>query len=331
MSSRRPSLAGIAPIQLAVMCFGLAGVLGKLIGLPASLIVLGRVAFAAPALVAIVRWRGYTLRIARGWRRRLLIAQGALLALHWTAFFQSINVSTVAIGLLSFSTFPLFTAILEPTLLRQRASRLQILGALCVLPGVYLLTPSLTVSSAATQGVLWGLLAGATFALLSVSNRWLARSYPSAVISCYQDATAAILLCPVLFVAHPTRLFAPRQITLLLVLGVVCTALAHTLFIEGMRRVTAQLASLIATLEPVWGIVFALALLGEVPSARTLIGGAIILSGATLPLVAASLRGSRITARQLTGVGGPGDDTPPRAAIPADDYSPLSTSGDASM
>ena len=286
MTFRGRSPTGLIPIHLAVLFFGLAGVLGKLTGLPASLIVLGRVAFATPALLALVRIRGQAFQARSRRDGALLVAQGGLLALHWTAFFQSINVSTVAIGLLAFSSFPLFTAALEPLLLRQRPSRLQLAGALCVLPGVYLLAPKLTLTSSATRGVLWGLLAGATFALLSVSNRWLARAYPSAVISLYQDAAAAVVLAPVLLIAHPARLFAPRQLLLLLTLGVLCTAIAHTLFIEGMRHATAQLASLIATLEPVWGIGFALLVLGEVPTARTLAGGAIILVGASLPVLA---------------------------------------------
>ena len=88
---------------------------------------------------------------------------------------------------------------------------------------------------------------------------------------------AAVLLLPVLLFLHPAQLFTLRELALLLLLGLGCTAIAHTLFIEGMRTVSAQLASLIASLEPVWGILFALALLGEVPSRRTLFGGAVIL------------------------------------------------------
>lgn len=285
MDSGRRSFAGIVIIQLAVLCFGLAGVLGKLTGLPALLIVLGRVVFASPALLLLILARRQSLHTRNGRDLALLIAQGALLAVHWTAFFQSINVSTVAIGLLAFSSFPLFTAALEPALFRRRPSALQIAGAICVLPGVFLLAPTLSLTSAASRGVLWGLLAGATFAALSVSNRWLTRSYPSAVISWYQDTTAALILAPALLFTHPARLFAPRQLLLLLLLGVVCTAVAHTLFIEGMRHVTAQLASLVATLEPVWGIAFAFVLLGETPATRTVIGGCVILLGASLPLV----------------------------------------------
>jgi drug/metabolite transporter (DMT)-like permease len=60
-------------------------------------------------------------------------------------------------------------------------------------------------------------------------------------------------------------------------LGVFCTAVAHTLFIQGMRQIRAQTASIISSLEPVYGIVLALVLLGEVPTFRTLAGGAVIL------------------------------------------------------
>lgn len=283
---------GLLSTHLAVAFFGLAGVLGKLTGLPAPLIVLGRVVYAGCALALVVAVRGVPLRPKRRRDGVLLVAQGGVLALHWTAFFQSINVSNVAIGLLSFSSFPLFTAAIEPVVLRQRPSRVQIVAAGIVLVGVYLLVPSPSLRNSDTVGVLWGLLAGATFAVLSVMNRLLGRGYPSIAISLYQDGTAALVLLPVLLVAHPAALFTWRTQILLATLGLVCTALAHTLFIEGLRSVTAQLASLIASLEPVWGILFALLLLNEVPTGRTLLGGAIILVATLLPALA-GLRSAR--------------------------------------
>ena len=75
---------------------------------------------------------------------------------------------------------------------------------------------------------------------------------------------------------------------LLVVLGVVCTALAHTLFIRSLRVLSAHTASIVATLEPVYGIALAFLLLGEMPSARTLAGGALIVGAALLATVGAS-------------------------------------------
>ena len=55
------------------------------------------------------------------------------------------------------------------------------------------------------------------------------------------------------------------------------TGLAHVLFVHGMRIVSARTASIIGLLEPVYGIAAAALILAERPSARTLLGGAIIL------------------------------------------------------
>lgn len=274
---------GLLTANTATLFFGLAGVLGKLTGLPAPLITLGRTAFAG---VALALWAGASGVSLRPHARRdvaLLTFQGLILALHWTAFFQAIVVSNVAIGLLAFSSFPLFTAALEPLFLRQRPRLPEIVAALLILPGIYLLVPSFSLANHATQGVLWGLLAGATFALLSVINRGLTSRYPSVTLSLYQDGIAAVVLMPTLFFVPTAGMFNLRSVLILAALGLFCTALAHTLFIASMRDITAQLASIIAALEPVWGVAFAWLLLAEAPTTRTLVGGALIVGATLLP------------------------------------------------
>ena len=274
---------GLASVNLATLFFGLAGVLGKLSGLPAPLITLGRVVFAGAALALWAASARTPLRPRSRSDLGLLTLQGVILALHWTAFFQAIVVSNVAIGLLAFSSFPLFTAALEPLLLRQRPRLAEIVAAILILPGIVLLVPRFSLDNAATRGVLWGLLAGATFALLSVINRSLSSRYPSVTISLYQDSVAALALLPTVFLLPLGGVFNLRTLLILAALGLACTALAHTLFIASLRDITAQLASVIAALEPVWGIFFAWLLLAEAPSAHTLAGGALIVAAALLP------------------------------------------------
>jgi drug/metabolite transporter (DMT)-like permease len=286
-STPRTAIGGALAVNIAVLLFGLAGVLGKMTGLPATTIVFGRVVVAGAALSVVALRLQANLRPRGATDALILSGQGALLAFHWVAFFQAINVSSVAIGLLAFSSFPLFTALLEPPLLRQRLRRAELVGAVLVLPGIYLLAPSISLHDTTTQGVAWGVLAGATFALLSVGNRWLGRSYSSVTISLYQEAVAALVLAPTLWLVPLAAPLTLSQALLLVTLGFVCTALAHTLFITGMRSMTAQLASLLACLEPVWGILFALALLGEIPSPRTLLGGLIIFLATLLPATSA--------------------------------------------
>jgi len=273
---------GLLLVNVAVGLFGLAGVLGVLTGLPAPLIVLGRVVFGGLALLAFAVSQRLELRV----RRRdlpLIVGQGLLLAFHWTMFFQSIVVSSVAIGLLAFATFPLFTAALEPRLLGTHLSRPQLMGALGIVIGIVVLVPAPSLESAAMRGLLWGLVGAGTFALLVIVNRRLGHDYPSTVLSTYQNGVAALVLLPTLLVIPASPLLQPLVLLLLLILGVGCTAVAHTLFIAGLQGMTAQLASLLAGLEPVWGIGLGLVLLGEVPTPRSLVGGAIIVGATLLP------------------------------------------------
>ena len=291
MKTAQRARRGLITANIATLFFGLAGVLGSLTGLPAPLITLGRAAFAGLALGGWALLARLSLRPRAGRDLAILIAQGVLLAIHWSAFFQAIVVSNVAIGLLAFSSFPLFTAALEPLLLRQRPQIPEIVAAALIVPGVALLVPAFSLDDAATQGVLWGLLAGATFALLSVVNRSLSARYEGAMISFYQDGVAAIVLLPTLLLTSAASgSLTLRTLLLLAALGLVCTALAHTLFISSLRDITAQLASVIAALEPVWGIGFAWLLLAESPSARTLAGGALIVGATLIPGAVALVR-----------------------------------------
>jgi len=291
MKTAQRARRGLITANIATLFFGLAGVLGSLTGLPAPLITLGRAAFAGLALGGWALLARLSLRPRAGRDLAILIAQGVLLAIHWSAFFQAIVVSNVAIGLLAFSSFPLFTAALEPLLLRQRPQIPETVAAALIVPGVALLVPAFSLDDAATQGVLWGLLAGATFALLSVVNRSLSARYEGAMISFYQDGVAAIVLLPTLLLTSAASgSLTLRTLLLLAALGLVCTALAHTLFISSLRDITAQLASVIAALEPVWGIGFAWLLLAESPSARTLAGGALIVGATLIPGAVALVR-----------------------------------------
>ncbi len=276
MRSAAGRAESLLEIHGAVVLFGLAGLFGKWLGLSPLIIVLGRVVFAALALGLILFVTRRSVRIARPGDRLLFLGLGILLAVHWTVFFLSVRVSTVAVGLLSYSSFPVFTAFLEPALFRKRLDPFNILFAGICLLGVFLIVPRFVWTDSVFRGVLYGLAAGSTFAVLSIVNRMLTARHDSVKIAFWQDSIAALALLPFLFILRPV--LSGKDLGLLIVLGVVCTAGAHTLFIDGMRRQTAQTASIISSLEPVYGIVLAYLFLREIPAPRTLFGGAVILA-----------------------------------------------------
>jgi len=277
-------------IQIAVLLFGLAGLFVKWLPLPPTLIVLGRVFFASLTLALLLGLTKQRLRLSPRTDYLIFAVMGAILALHWVVFFKSIQVSTVAVGLLSYSSFPVFTAFLEPLIFRESMEKINIVFAFICIGGVFLIVPRFALSNVVLQGVLWGLAAGLSFSVLTVMNRRFSQKYSSLAVAFFQDFFATLVLLPFFF-GRRSDLNA-RVILLLIILGVLCTAGSHTLFIQGMKRIKAQTASLISSLEPVYGIVFAFLFLREVPSLRTVVGGAVILGAVIIVSLRAAGRGS---------------------------------------
>jgi drug/metabolite transporter (DMT)-like permease len=271
---------GLSEIHLAVFLFGFPGLFGKWLPLSPPLIVFGRVLFASLALVAVLGIGRRPFRISPRRDLVLLILCGLVLAVHWTMFFKAVQASTVAIGLLAYSSFPVFTVLLEPLLARERWSPAGLGYALACVLGIFLIVPEFDLADAVFRGVLWGLGAGLTFAVLTILNRLLAARQSSLAVAFYQDLFAALFLLPaVIGSGFP---LSGRDWILVAVLGVFCTAGAHTLFIDGMKSVEARTASILSSLEPVYGILFALVLLKERPPLRTVSGGAVVLAAALL-------------------------------------------------
>lgn len=262
-------------IHAAVLLFGFAGLFGKWLDLSPLTIVLGRVFFASIALALLLLYFHQGFRISPAKHYALLVFLGFVLAIHWVSFFQSIQISSVAIGLLSFSTFPVFATFLEPIYFRERLIKSNVLFSFICLLGVFLIVPKFSTQDTSFMGVLWGLLSGFTFAVLAVYNRKLTQVHSSLTLAFYQDFFATLFLLPFFSILRPV--VSGQDILLLIVLGTLCTAASHTLFINGMKHIKAQTASLINALEPVYGIIFAFLLLHEIPSFRTIIGGSIIL------------------------------------------------------
>jgi drug/metabolite transporter (DMT)-like permease len=204
----------------------------------------------------------------------MLALSGALLAVHWYSFFLSIQVSTVAIGLLAFSTFPLFVTFLEPFVFNERLHGYDVIMALVVVTGLILVIPNWDMGNQLTQGALWGVLSAATYAALSLLNRSYVRVYPALTVSLYQQASAA--LCTLPFALQCQDVPAGCDILLLLVLGVIFTALAQGLTVASLRHLRAQTVGVAFGLEPVYGILLAWLLLNEQPASRTLCGGFLI-------------------------------------------------------
>jgi drug/metabolite transporter (DMT)-like permease len=267
----------IVCLHLAVALFGFAGLFAAWVDLSPVALTLGRCVVAAIALWMLSRLAGEPVRASRA-----LVVNGAILAVHWASFFAAIKVAGIAVGLLGYASFPLFVVLLERILLGRRLDRTSLATMTLVTAGLVLVAVAGGATAASSVGLVWGILSGATFAWLAVRNRAHIRALPATTLALWQNAFAAVWLLPVVALSGDWRWPTLHELALVVVLGVACTALAHSLFIASMRTLSAHTASVIAALEPVYGIALAAWLLHQVPGAWTAGGGVLIVAAAVV-------------------------------------------------
>ena len=262
-------------IHFAVLLFGLTGVFGKLITLPSTILVLGRLISSSFSIFAYIKItkKNTSLKSRKHYLSFLFL--GFLLAVHWTTFYESIKLSTVAIGLLTFSTFPVFVTFIEPYFFKEKIQISDIITAIVTFVGIFFVVPEFEFGNEMTIGALLGILSGFTYAFLSVLNRKFTKDYSGAMIAFYEQSMAALFLIPCYFMTQP--IISISNIWLTILLGTIFTALPHTLFIGGMKYVKTQTAGIITCLEPLYGIILAAVLIHEIPNFKVILGGIIIL------------------------------------------------------
>jgi drug/metabolite transporter (DMT)-like permease len=276
----------IVLLHLAVMLFGFSAVLGQFVSAPAVIIAGGRVIFSSITLLIFSLVTKASLKLRSKKDYGIALFTGVVLAVHWTTFFQSIQSSSVAIGTITFSAFPLFLTFLEPLVFHEKLKFRSVISALVLLLGVGITIPSFSLENETTIGIVWGLISALAYGVMSLSNRYLSGFYESRTICLYEQGTAAVVLLPALFLLQVQ--WTVENVVGIAAIGLVCTAIAHSLYVAAQRNVKAQTAGVISGMETVYGILFAFMFLGEVPGVRELIGGAIILGVAVFSSLTSS-------------------------------------------
>jgi drug/metabolite transporter (DMT)-like permease len=265
-------------LHVAAVLFGLTGVFGQLIHADPALITFGRAAFAFIALAGFAQIGRRPL--LRGLTRRrfgMLFVTGLLLSTHWMCFFLSVKVGGIAIATLGFASFPAFITLIERIVFKARIRANEWFVLALVSGGLILVTPTFSIADAGTIGLAWGLGSGLAFALLAIVNRRAAANIDPIQVAWWQNAVVAILTLP--FSLPRVATLRPYDWLWLVLLGVLCTALSHTLFVSSLKKLNARSAGIVIALEPVYAIGFAWLFFSQSPSQRMLLGAGLILCG----------------------------------------------------
>jgi len=214
-----------------------------------------------------------------GVRGRLLL-MGIISPTCLLLFFVTLRLTDVAIGMFLLFMAPVYVALLAPRLMGQRPDRIVAPALAVALAGmVAILLPALLgAGDISLAGLVCGVATGLLFAAYQLIVKSVSRQVRSSTIVLVELTCVIVFLLPLALwqAAGMDQGLTQRDWVSAVAMGLFATALAYMLYIEGVRRVRVEHASILGYLEPVSAPLYALVLLGEAPSATTLAGGGLI-------------------------------------------------------
>ena len=253
-------------LHVAVFLAGWTGIFGRLVSLDGLPLVWYRMMTSVVVLTAVL---GFMRRLHRTPVRAILKIGGCgiLLALHWVAFFASIQASNVSIGVACVATSCFFTTLFDPIVNRHRIQWRNILLSFIAIAGILFI---FSIDVRYRLGIALGLLCAALYSLFSILNINVARETKedSATMLLYElmGGVAFLTLCiPVFRTMYPAEPVVPQgnDLLSLLLLGSVFTVIPFLFQLQALRKLSAFTVNMAYNLEPPYSIAIAAILFGE--------------------------------------------------------------------
>ncbi|MGJ8696993.1 MAG: DMT family transporter [Verrucomicrobiaceae bacterium] len=267
-----------------VILWGFTAVLGALIEMPASEIVVFRTGIAAMVLAVMMR---SALRVPRR-DGVLYFLTGLIIGAHWVTFFLAVKVANVSVCMVGLATLSLWTALLEPLMVRERKLRpVDVIFGLVMLGGVSLIFRG---DFEYGTGLLIALLSALFAAIFSIINSYHVHKTGHYVITFYEMVGAGVFAAGCLPFLQRDFDLSPSGMDwfYLLLLGGVCTVIAFSQYVGLLKRLSVFTINFANNLEPVYGILLAAWILKDYEHLGSgFYAGASVIIGAVLvyPLV----------------------------------------------
>lgn len=176
--------------------------------------------------------------------------------------------------MLSLFTYPVITTLLEPWFFGGKLTWLNILTALMVIVGITFIVPDFDLSNQITLGATIGVISAILYSLRNLWNKKYIFQYSGSKIMFYQMLVSAIFLLPTVFIYDLT--LDAKGWGLVFMLALITTTIAHTLFVQALKHFSTTAVSVMSSLIPVYGILWAVLFIGEKLNTGIWIGGSII-------------------------------------------------------
>ena len=247
-------------LHIVVILWGFTAILGKLIDLDSPVLVFYRV--GASALILAIMIRLLKIKTADNRSSQFkMIANGILLGTHWTLFFLAVKIANVSVCMIGMATTSLWTAILEPLIIKNRSFRRYEFGL-----GAIMIAAIILITGGDFNyylGLMIAIISAGIGTLFSIINSQFTKNHHHYAIAYYQMLGATAIAGLTIIGVSLWRDSLP-QMSLnlddfgwLMLLVCFCTVYAYAQYIELLKRLSVFTIHLAYNLEPVYGMIFA--------------------------------------------------------------------------
>ncbi len=275
--------AGILAMAACAFLWSLAGLFIKMVDWHPVAIAGARSAVASLFLLAVVRKPKFTFSPVQ-------VGSAIAYAVTMLLFVVANKLTSPANAILLQYGAPVYVALLGAFMLREIPKIEHTLALVAVLGGMVLFFMD-SLGRGNLLGDVIAVAAGVTFAIHIVLMRKQKDARPLDSLLLGHIFTALISLAFAFFL--PVPVLSGKAVFAILGLGVVQIGVAAVLFAYGIQRITALQSILTAVIEPLFNPIWVFLVTGEIPGARSLAGGSIIVAAVIASSIVSVRRASK--------------------------------------
>ena len=250
-------------LHFIVFIWGFTAILGALISINAISLVWYRMLLGSFFVLLYIVVKKAPLKITLISLLKFCFV-GFIIALHWVTFFSAIKVSNVSITLAMMSTGAFFASLLEPLFFKRKIIKYEVVFGLIVILGLYII---FRVESHYYLGIILALISAFLGALFSIFNGMLVKTHKASIISFYELLFGMLCITVYLLITGSidSSFFSLtlNDWIFISILASICTAYAFIAHVHVMKWISPYTVMLTTNMEPVYGIILALLILGD--------------------------------------------------------------------
>ncbi len=279
----------IIGVIIPMLIFGTIGVLRHYSGLPSGFLSMTRGLIGAAFLfiVMLISRKKINFKAVKK-AFLLLFISGAMIGANWILLFEAFEYTTIPIATLCYYMAPIFVILMASVVLKEKLTPLKLICTAIAFIGIILVTFGSDDGSSVGKnhliGILCGLGAAALYAGDIIINK-VVDGVSAEERTLIQLFTAGAVCIPYTFTVEniTSSLFDAKSTTLLLIMGIVHTGIAYTMYFGSMKQLKAGTVALLSYIDPVASVILAVMLIpNSVLTAMGWIGAVLVLGAAVI-------------------------------------------------